>query len=47
MTEGIIKTQDEINSMLRAVQIIDDTYDAVLETIKEGDTEKDVAKFIE
>ena len=47
MTEGIIKTQDELASMIRAAQIIDDTYDAVLATIKEGDTEKEVAKFIE
>lgn len=47
MTEGIIKTQDEISAMIRAAQIIDDTYDAVLNTIKEGDTEKEVAKFIE
>lgn len=47
MTEGIIKTQDELDAMIRAAQIIDDTYDAVLDTIKEGDTEKEVAKFIE
>ncbi|MCM1306947.1 MAG: aminopeptidase P family protein [Bacteroides sp.] len=47
MTEGIIKTQDELNLMIRAAQIIDDTYSAVLETIKEGDSELDVAKFIE
>ena len=33
--------------MKRAAQIIDDTYDAVLETIKEGDTEKEIADFIE
>lgn len=47
MENGIIKSKAEIDLMLRAAQIIDDTYDAVLETIKEGDSEIDVANFIE
>ena len=46
MESGIIKDENEIRAMLRAAQIIDDTYDAVLETIKEGDTEKEIAEFI-
>lgn len=45
--DGIIKTKDEINDMKRAAQIIDDTYTAVLDIIKEGDTEKQIADFIE
>lgn len=47
MENGIIKTEDELRAMQRAAQIIDDTYDAVLETIKEGDSEKEVAEFIQ
>ena len=47
MDNGVIKSKEEQSLMVRAAQIIDDTYDAVLDTIKEGDTEKDVAKFIE
>lgn len=47
MEDGIIKNKQELNLMLRAAQIIDDTYDAVLDTIKEGDSEIDVANFIE
>ncbi len=43
----VIKNKAEIDAMIRAAQIIDDTYDAVLDTIKEGDTEKGVADFIE
>lgn len=43
----MVKEQCEIDAMIRAAQIIDDTYDAVLEWIKEGDTEKEVADFIE
>ncbi len=42
----VIKNKAEIDAMIRAAQIIDDTYDAVLDTIKEGDTEKGVADFI-
>ncbi len=47
MENGIVKNKEEISLMVRAAQIIDDTYDAVLDTIKEGDSEIDVAKFIE
>ncbi len=47
MESGVIKTELEMRAMKRAAQIIDDTYDAVLETIKEGDTEKEIADFIE
>lgn len=47
MSEEIIKNSDQLSLMRRAAQIIDDTYDAVLDAIKEGDTEKDVASFIE
>lgn len=47
MENGIIKSKHELNSMIRAAQIIDDTYDAVLDVIKEGDSEIDIANFIE
>lgn len=47
MESEIIKTELELRAMMRAAQIIDDTYDAVLGTIKEGDTEKEIADFIE
>lgn len=43
----IIKEQSEIDAMIRAAQIIDDTYDAVLDSVKESDSEKDIANFIE
>lgn len=47
MQNKIVKTQEEIELMLRAAQIIDDTYDAVLENVKEGVSEKELADFIE
>ena len=47
MEEGIIKKDFELRAMVRAAQIIDDTYDAVLATIKEGDSEIEIANFIE
>lgn len=47
MQSDIVKTQEEIELMLRAAQIIDDTYDAVLENVKEGVSEKELADFIE
>lgn len=43
----IVKNQDELRAMKRAAEIIDDAYDAVLARICEGDTEKQVADFIE
>lgn len=42
----IVKEESEIRAIVRAAQIIDDTYEAVLASIKEGDSEKDVANFI-
>lgn len=45
--DGLIKNRDELNDIRRAAQIIDDTYSAVLEMIKEGDTEKQIAEFID
>lgn len=47
MENGIIKQDFELKAMERAAQIIDNTYDAVLDTIKESDTEIEIAKFIE
>ncbi len=47
MDNGIIKKGYELRAIERAAQIIDDTYDAVLDVIKEGDTEKEIADFIE
>ncbi len=47
MQNEIIKTEAQLKAIERAAQIIDDTYEAVLSSIKEGDTEKDVAAFIE
>ncbi len=47
MQNDIIKTSDEIALIKRAVQIIDDCYDAVLETVKGGMSEKELADFIE
>lgn len=47
MENEMIKTENELSAMKEAARIIDDTYEAVLESIKEGDTEKEVADFIE
>ncbi len=44
---NIVKNQDQLRAMKRAAEIIDDAYDAVLARIKEGDTEREVADFIE
>jgi len=47
MASNIIKNAEELQAMVKAAEIIDDAYDAVLAGIKEGDSEKDVADFIE
>ncbi len=47
MTSELVKTEKQIKSIKRAVEIIDATYEAVLDSIKAGDTEKDIANFIE
>ena len=44
---GIIKNESEIKLIKRAVEIIDDCYDAALEYVRGGMTEKDIADFIE
>lgn len=43
----LIKTAAQLKAIERAAQIIDDTYEAVLASVKEGDSEKDIADFIE
>lgn len=43
----IIKTQEQIALIKRAVDIIDDCYDAVLANVKGGMSELDIANFIE
>lgn len=43
----IVKTAAQLKAIERAAQIIDDTYEAVLASVKEGDTEKDIADFIQ
>ena len=47
MTSELVKTEKQIKSIRRAVEIIDATYEAVLDSVKAGDTEKDIANFIE
>lgn len=43
----IVKTQEQIALIKRAVDIIDDCYDAVLKYVKGGVTELEIANFIE
>lgn len=47
MSIQLQKSEEQLKAFRRAAEIIDDTYEAVLSSIKEGDSEKDVADFIE
>ena len=47
MASDIIKTKKEIAAIKRAVDIIDDCYEAVLKFVRGGVSELDIANFIE